>query len=149
MGFNLFLGYFFQRNFKLIKAKSPITVFIWLTTHLGVYWLLSELGIKSGRNDINPLLLITFALFIINIAFLPKISSNVFNPIKHFLKKYDITFGVFIYYVVVINFISEYEICSQNLAPRLLLLIGFIYRHFLYVGTRTANQRKQRNNYVE
>lgn len=122
--FNFFLGYFFQRNFQLIKANSTFTVFIWLVIHLGVYWLLSELGLKWGRNDINPMLLVIFALLITNIAFLPKSSSAIFNSIENFLKKYDITFGIFVYHVVVINFILEYKIYADNLAYRVMLLIA-------------------------
>jgi peptidoglycan/LPS O-acetylase OafA/YrhL len=122
--FIFFLGYFFQRNFQLVKGKSVITVFIWLAIHIGAYLVLRELGVKWGRNDINPILLTIFALLITNVAFLPKSSSALFNSIENFMKKYDITFGIFVYHVVVINFILEYEIYSESLAARLIFLIG-------------------------
>jgi peptidoglycan/LPS O-acetylase OafA/YrhL len=122
--FNFFLGYFFQRNFQLVKGKSPFTVVLWLVIHISAYLALRELGVKWGRNDINPLLLTIFALVITNAAFLPKSPSAIFNHIENFMKKYDITFGIFVYHVVVINFILEYNIFPESLAYRLILLVA-------------------------
>jgi len=121
--FIFFLGYFFQRNFDLIKGKSSITFIYWLLLHVGGYLCLRELGLKWGRNDINPILLVVFALMLTNLAFLPKSHNVIFNRIENFLKKHDITFGIFIYHVVVINFILEYNIFTDNLAYRLILLV--------------------------
>jgi peptidoglycan/LPS O-acetylase OafA/YrhL len=121
--FNFFLGYFFQRNFQLVKGKSAFIVIMWLIIHIGTYLILRELGLKWGRNDINPLLLIILALLITNAAFLPKSPSAMFNSLENFLKKHDITFGIFVYHVVVINFILEYDVFTENLAYRLILLI--------------------------
>jgi len=39
------------------------------------------------------------------------------------LKKYDITFGIFVYHMVVLNFIVQYEILLNDLLGRLFLLI--------------------------
>lgn len=121
--FIFFLGYFFQRNFQLIKSKSHFNFLFWLALHVGGYLLLKELGLKWGRNDVNPILLVIFSLMIINIAFLPKSKSITFNSIENFLKKYDITFGIFVYHVVVINFILEYQLFSDNLSYRIIFLI--------------------------
>ena len=121
--FIFFLGYFFQRNFHQIKGKSSLTGLYLLLLHVVVFLCLRELGLKWGRNDINPVLLIIFALMLINLAFLPKSNNIIFNKIEAFLKKYDITFGIFVYHVVVINFILEYEIFSHNLTYRVILLV--------------------------
>jgi len=118
-----FLGYFFQRNFRLIQSKSSFTFLFWLALHVGGYLLLREFGLKWGRNDVNPILLIIFFLMLTNIAFLPKSKSATFNSVENFLKKYDITFGIFVYHVVVINFILEYQLFSDNLSYRIIFLI--------------------------
>ncbi|WP_440874868.1 acyltransferase family protein [Thalassotalea sp. PLHSN55] len=121
--FIFFLGYFFQRNFQLIKGKSNATFLLWLAIHIGGYLCLRELGVRWGRNDVNPILLVIFALMITNLAFLPKSNISWFNRIENFLKKYDITFGIFVYHVVVINFMLEYQIFTDNLTYRILCLV--------------------------
>jgi len=121
--FNFFIGYFFQRNFHLVKGKTVLSFFFWLGFHICIYFILRELGFRWGRNDINPALLIILALVIVNLAFLPKSRNETFNKIESFLKKFDITFGIFIYHVVVINFIIHYQIFENSLAYRITLLI--------------------------
>jgi len=120
--FNFFLGYFFQRNFHLIKNKTVYSCLFWLGLHISVYLLLREFGLKWGRNDINPILLTILALAILNAAFLPQFSNKIFNKIEFFLKKYDITFGIFVYHTVIINFIIHYNIFENNLTYRLMFL---------------------------
>jgi len=121
--FNFFIGYFFQRNFHLVKGKTVLSFAFWLGVHIIIYFALRELGFRWGRNDINPILLIILALVIVNLAFLPKSSNDTFNKIEAFLKKFDITFGIFIYHVVVINFIIHYQILENDLVSRIILLI--------------------------
>jgi len=120
--FNFFLGYFLQRNFALIKSKSCYSFLFWLGLHISAYLLLRELGLKWGRNDINPILLTIFAFAILHAAFLPQAKNKVFVNIASFLKKYDITFGIFVYHVVVINFIIHYGIFDDNITYRMILL---------------------------
>jgi peptidoglycan/LPS O-acetylase OafA/YrhL len=120
--FNFFLGYFLQRNFHLIKNKKFTTFLCWLLFHITAYLILRDLGLKWGRNDINPILLTIFAFTILHGAFLPQSSHKVFNSIEAFLKKYDITFGIFVYHVVVLNFIIHYNIFDNNITYRLVLL---------------------------
>ena len=121
--FNFFLGYFFQRNFSLVKGKSILSFLFWLCLHIFVYLLLRELGFRWGRNDINPILLTIFALVIVNVAFLPKSKSKLFNNVESFLKKFDITFGIFIYHVVIINFMIHYKIFENNFTLRIAFLV--------------------------
>jgi peptidoglycan/LPS O-acetylase OafA/YrhL len=121
--FNFFLGYFFQRNFHLIKGRTIYSFLFWLGLHITVYLVLREFGFKWGRNDINPLLLTIFALTILNAAFLPKSGNKIFNEIELFLKKYDITFGVFVYHTVVINFMIHYNILENNLSYQIIFLL--------------------------
>jgi peptidoglycan/LPS O-acetylase OafA/YrhL len=120
--FNFFLGYFLQRNFHLIKNQTFATFLCWLGIHIAAYLILRDLGLKWGRNDINPILLTIFAFTILHGAFLPKSSHKLFNSIESFLKKYDITFGIFVYHVVVINFIIHYGIFDGNITYRMILL---------------------------
>jgi len=121
--FNFFLGYFLQRNFHLIKGKNIYSLLFWVALHITAYLALRELGFKWGRNDINPILLTIFAVAILNAAFLPQSNNIIFNKIESFLKKYDITFGIFVYHVVIINFIIQYNIFQHNMTLRLILLI--------------------------
>lgn len=121
--FHFFLGYFFQKNFHLIRGEKISSFFFWLTIHLLAYLTLHSFGYNWGRNDINPILLIIFALVIFNAAFLPKSKNKTFNKIEYLLKKYDITFGIFVYHMVVLNFIVHYEVLLNNSLERLVLLI--------------------------
>lgn len=120
-GFNFTLGYYFQRNYNLLKSKNPFSWLLFLVVHIAACFILRDgFNLRWGRNDINPLLLVTYAMFILNFAFLPKSKSMIFNSIEKFIAKYDISFGLYVYHMIVFNFLFEFEIFIDNWSFRVI-----------------------------
>ncbi len=98
--FYMFLcGAFFARFKEYLKPILNINIFILFLVFIGTY-ILSDyyLGIGWG-NSINPISYFLMIAIVINFAFLMPTLSN------RLLKKNDISYGVYIFHMPIINFI--------------------------------------------
>lgn len=117
------LGYVFSRDFKKIMALSRHWL-PWIVLHVVVFFSLWHLGFRWGRNDINPVLFFGLALAILQLAFLPKSPFSWFNRIEGFLAKNDISFGLFVYHMLVLNTMIYFGIFEHCWTCRVLTFIA-------------------------
>ncbi|MDP4536359.1 acyltransferase [Alkalimonas collagenimarina] len=117
------LGYVFSRDFNRIISLSKHWL-PWLMLHVVVFFSLRELGFRWGRNDINPLLFSVLALVIIQLAFVPKSSLYWFNRLETFLARNDISFGLFVYHMLVLNTMIYFGIFENCWSCRMLVFIS-------------------------
>ena len=92
------IGVFFQHNFdyfyKLLRGKSLLLIFIYLITY--------NFGFSTG-NEMHPLLFIVLSFLIFSFAYtIPKLSNSI-------LHKNDISYGVYIYHIPIINLLIYYN----------------------------------------
>lgn len=112
------LGYVFSRDYDKLKhltrRASP-----WLILHIVVFMSLSAIGLKWGRNDINPILFTVLAMFILSIAFKSRSPFSWFNKLEDSLAKNDVSFGLFVYHMLVLNTLMFLEVFEENWTARL------------------------------
>ena len=120
--FFFLLGYIFSRDYGRLKRLTTYAS-PWLVLHVALFCTLGALGFKWGRNDINPILFTVLAFSIVSIAF--KVPSNLswFNRIEKFIAKNDISFGLFVYQMVMLNTIMYLGIFDDNWLARLLTFL--------------------------
>lgn len=116
--FFFLLGYIFSRDYdklkNLTKYASP-----WLFLHLSLFLSLGAIGLKWGRNDINPILFTVLAFFIISIAFKAPSGFAWFMRLEKAIARNDISFGLFVYQMVILNTMMFLGIFSDNWTARL------------------------------
>ncbi len=94
------IGIFFQQNIELIKKFLRGKVVFYLFLYLLWTYIASRMNIMSFDNYINPVSGLLLALFVISFAY-----SNV--NLSTFLKGNDVSYGIYIYHMLVINFLVE------------------------------------------
>ncbi|WP_100656456.1 acyltransferase family protein [Alteromonas flava] len=117
------LGYVFARDFRKIQPLFKSATF-WVICHLVLFYLLNQLGFKWGRNDINPLLFVFLAMFVMSIGFKPQSKFKAFNQLENTLGRNDISFGLFVYHMAVLNTIMYLGVFESNWFARCLLFFG-------------------------
>jgi peptidoglycan/LPS O-acetylase OafA/YrhL len=114
------VGIFFQQNFKVLhKYLSGKIVYL-----LPLYLLFSYLAVDFGgwqmRNEINPIHFFALSLVIFSAAYsYPKLGKNI-------LRGNDISYGVYIYHIPVINLFMYYGYISNSHYILLVLLFTII-----------------------
>lgn len=119
MFFIFMLGYVAQRNFGTFWAGNRWAWLGWLVAYLTAFALFHLAGLRWGRNDINPVLVTLLSLTIVNLAYLPPSSRPWYNAARLFLQKNDISFGMFVYHMLVLNLLVHYDILANNWPLRL------------------------------
>lgn len=113
------LGYCFQRDFELFHFKRPWCTVVLLGLYLLAFHACVEAGIRWGRNDMNPVLMALLCLFVMNAAFTTARMPPLVDRLTRVLERHDITYGVFIYHLVVLNFMLHFRVLEDALVPRL------------------------------
>ncbi|WP_218395978.1 acyltransferase family protein [Alteromonas lipotrueae] len=120
--FFFILGYVFSRDFvrfrRLTQYATP-----WILLHVMLFISLAWLGFRWGRNDINPILFTVLAFFIVSIAFKAPSTSTLFNKIEKAIAKNDVSFGLFVYQMVVLNTMMFLGVFEDNWAARLVTFL--------------------------
>lgn len=140
--FIFFLGYCFQRDFERFHFQNPWSAILILGLYLLAFLACIKAGVRWGRNDMNPLLISLLGLLVTNVAFTTAKMPALFDRATRLLEKYDVTFGIFIYHLVVLNFMLHYRIFEGSLALRLSTffvatsVIAFLSHRFLEAPIR-------------
>lgn len=120
--FFFLLGYIFSRDFDKIKKLTKYAL-PWLCLHIALFIALGELGFKWGRNDINPVLFTVLAFFIVSVAFKAPSKLGWFNWLEKSIAKNDISFGLFVYQMVILNTMMFLNVFSDNWVARLITFL--------------------------
>lgn len=103
------LGIILQRNRDFIANYLRGKAFIWLILYLMVNWSMNICGQPIHGNQINPVSTIFLSLLVISCAYS---CTGIFN---NALKGNDISYGVYIYHMVIINILVEISV-KQGIA---------------------------------
>lgn len=138
------LGYCFQRDFERFHFTRPAATLVVLVLYLLAFLACVQVGIRWGRNDMNPLLMFLLCLFVMNVAFTTAKVPAVVDRLTRVLEAHDITYGVFIYHLVVLNFMLHFRILEDSLAARLAVFflatvaIAYVSHRFLEAPIRNS-----------
>ncbi len=95
------IGVFFQKNFSYIKKFIVNKFLIWFIIYYLFVAVADNYGLRVSGNTINPVLIFLLCMMIASAAYTrPNISDAV-------LQRNDISYGVYLYHMVVINLIVE------------------------------------------
>lgn len=150
--FFFILGYVFSRDFSRIMQLSRHWL-PWIVLHLFIFFSLWQLGFRWGRNDINPIMFVVLALSIIHLAYLPRSRIAWFTKLENALSKNDISFGLFVYHMLVLNTISYFGIFEDCWIYRIVSF--FIFTILISIFSLIAfekpinNQRKNLIDFIE
>jgi peptidoglycan/LPS O-acetylase OafA/YrhL len=118
------VGVLFQRNFVILhRILSRKAVYI-LPFYLAIsFYLTTYLGWSTG-NGINPVLYILLSVLVFSFAYsFPVLSRNI-------LRGNDISYGLYIYHVPVVNILIYYGYTSKSLYASIALIIAVIIAVF-------------------
>jgi peptidoglycan/LPS O-acetylase OafA/YrhL len=106
--FYMFLvGVVFQRNFVSLHRRLEGKFFFILIAYITVVYFMKNFFAWQIGNSINPLLYLLLASLVFSLAYsLPSISDK-------YLRKNDISYGIYIYHIPVINLLLYYGYTSK------------------------------------
>ena len=142
--FIFILGYCFQRDFDRFHCPKPSMSIVILSLYLLTFYACIRVGIRWGRNDMNPILIFLLCLLILNVAFTTVRMPALLVRATRLLESHDITYGIFIYHLVILNFMLHYHIFDDSLALRLVtffvatVVIAYISHRFLEAPIRNS-----------
>ena len=114
------VGIFFQKNFSILHKILSGKVFYILPLYLAIsFYSTTYFGWGMG-NGINPILFIALAVLIFSFAYsFPMLSQNI-------LKRNDISYGVYIYHMPVVNILMYYGYTSNVLHVAVAIIITIL-----------------------
>lgn len=115
---NMFLfGVFLQKNIYIVAKFLANKVFYWLVFYFLSILVTEHLGIRNSGNGINPVsaLLLTFVVISAAYSFTDKFSSV--------LKGNDISYGIYIYHMIFVNFFLSINAFSPEISVVLVVLL--------------------------
>ena len=103
---------------NLMSLRIPTYVLVSL--YLASVFLLNTYieGFPRG-NKVNSFVFLMLSLVLFKLAYVGDYRISVFTKIEKLLRKYDVTFGIFIFHLVVANLIHEYQLID-SIALRLI-----------------------------
>ncbi|MDR6786141.1 peptidoglycan/LPS O-acetylase OafA/YrhL [Pedobacter africanus] len=134
------IGYFFS-HFKQLKENIRV-INIWIV--LGLY-IISMIFIGSYRenamNSINPIAVLLLSILVFKFS-----EARIYLPgrIERFIDKYDISYGIYIYHMPVINallFLNVFSLCT-NIIVTVLLTILFAFLSWVLIERSMMRLKK-------
>ncbi|GAB7219892.1 hypothetical protein VcTj87_17130 [Vibrio comitans] len=113
---NMFLfGVFLQKNIYIVDKFLANKVLYWLVLYVVSILVTESLGIRNGGNSINPVsaLLLTFVVISAAYSYTDKFSS--------ILKGNDISYGIYIYHMIFVNFFLSINVFSAEISVALVV----------------------------
>lgn len=115
------LGIILQRNFDFVKDLLTGKGLLWLTFYIAVSWgLLHAFNVPVGTNTPNILSMTILAIAVVSIAFTRG------NLSEQILRGNDISYGTYVYHMIVANFAFELGYRRTTTVLAVVLLITYI-----------------------
>jgi len=103
-------GYLSVLYFEKIKNFAMPTLVLIAFYLVGVFLLNKFVGDFGGGNDVNSFVFLPLAFLLLKLAYMGDYRISFFTKVEKLLRKYDVTFGTFIFHMVVANVIHEYKL---------------------------------------
>ena len=114
------LGVILQRNLSFIERCLAGRAYLWVAAYLAGVGVSSYIDLSSTGNNINPFQAALLSLAVVSIAY-----SNT-SRFSYILRGNDISYGVYIYHMIFVNFIIQADCLSAELTlPVMMLLTVF------------------------
>lgn len=116
---NMFLfGILLQKNMWFVERFLAKKVIYWLGFYVGTIFITELLGWRNQGNAINPISALLLSLVVISAAY------SYVKKFSHILKGNDISYGIYIYHMVVVNFLLSVNIFNAEVNVVLTVLIS-------------------------
>lgn len=114
---NMFLfGVLLQKNLYIVEKFLANKVFFWLCLYMFSIVITEFFGVRNTGNSIHPVSALTLTLLVISAAY-----SHV-GKFSHLLKGNDISYGIYIYHMIFVNFFLSLNAFSSELNVALVVL---------------------------
>lgn len=107
------LGYVAVGRLPAILAWRPFLLPLIAVYVVAVAVLRDHLYGENVYSHVHPVQFAVLAVILVNLAYLGPFASRCAERVEHFLKKNDPTFGIFVYHMVVINVLVEYQLVDD------------------------------------
>lgn len=108
--FNMFLlGVFFQRNIQFVERYLENKFPYWFLFYIGSVVFSEFVGISNSGNSINPISALILSLMVISAAY------SCVDLFGNILGGHDISYGIYIYHMVVINFLLHVDFFNDGI----------------------------------
>jgi len=115
------VGIYVQKNFKQISAfVSKINTYLAIVAYCLLAYLAGKFNISLG-NAISPLLFFPLIILILRVAYYKPSAS------KNLLKGHDISYGVYIWHMPVVNQLLYYDLRSEYWHAILAIVLSFSF----------------------
>ncbi|MGL5758851.1 acyltransferase family protein [Plesiomonas sp.] len=115
---NMFLfGVFLQRNICIVSRFLSNKFLYWLALYIVSIFITERLGMRNAGNAINPISALLLTLVVISAAY------SYTGKLSNILKGNDISYGIYIYHMVFINFILSANIFSSEVSVVIAMLL--------------------------
>lgn len=115
---NMFLfGVLLQKNLHFVKNFLANKVFVWLGIYAFSIIFTEIVGIRNSGNAINPVSAFMLTLLVISAAY------SYVDKFSNFLNGNDISYGIYIYHMLFVNFFLSLNLFSSMLNAALVVLI--------------------------
>jgi len=102
------IGVLLQRNIQRLRSFLERRFLLWLLIFICAVFTAKWAGLRVGTNGPNPFLVVIMDLFIASAAFsFPKLSDRL-------LRRNDLSYGVYLYHMVIVNVVIELGIAHQT-----------------------------------
>ncbi|APD91160.1 hypothetical protein BM526_16155 [Alteromonas mediterranea] len=102
--FMFMVGIFLQQNRWIVKRFLYGKVLYWLVVYIALSFSLEKLGFLTKGNYLNPLSAGVLSLLVISFSY------SFTNSFKNILRGNDISYGLYVYHMVIINVLIEMAI---------------------------------------
>lgn len=139
------IGIFLQRNLWFVEKVLFRKFWIWLLLYLSTSFILERFDFTIGGNYLNPISATLLALTTIAAAY------SFSEKTGKILKGNDISYGVYIYHMVVINVLVEHEVVGSMISFIIVLTVTLLLSLFSWLviekkalGLKSYSLRRQR-----
>jgi peptidoglycan/LPS O-acetylase OafA/YrhL len=115
---NMFLfGVFLQKNIYIVEKFLANKVFFWLGVYVISILVTENMGILNSGNSINPVSALLLTLVVISAAY------SYVDKFNGILKGNDISYGVYIYHMIFVNFLLSVNVFGPEINVALVVLL--------------------------